>query len=334
MSTAESAGFAHPSATAVALEQPVLINGNAARRTAHWTSRHAVSFVLPAYNEESNIAEAVLSTVSVGRRYCSAFEVIVVDDGSADDTADVVEGFTLHYPEVRLVRHGMNRGYGEALHTGFRAARLDFIFFTDADNQFDMDELPLLLALADNAEVVAGYRKIRADPPMRLLNAWAWNRMVRLLFYVPVRDIDCAFKLFRRSALLNLEIDSRGAMINTEIMVKLARSGCRIVEVGVSHRARTEGTPQGAKLRVIVRAFREVLHMYPWLTTMGPFRGGVIDLTGAGVDATGNANAYLVPAIHDGDDAVGRVHGQLAPNRTNWTNAALNDGRTRHTQMD
>ncbi|MGH9205235.1 MAG: glycosyltransferase family 2 protein, partial [Acidimicrobiales bacterium] len=152
----------------------------------------------------------------------------------------------------------------------FCAARLDYVFFTDADNQFDIEELALLLAWVDRADVVAGFRKVRHAPFMRRLNAWGWNRLVRLLFYVPVRDIDCAFKLFRRTVLERIDIESRGAMINTEIMVKLARGGSAIVEVGVTHFPRTAGSPQGAKLRVIARAMREARKMYPGLSKLVP----------------------------------------------------------------
>jgi glycosyltransferase involved in cell wall biosynthesis len=238
------------------------------RPAAAWVPRHSLSFVLPAYNEEANITTAVETTVAVARRYAPQFEVIVVNDGSADRTAELVRLCAARHPEVRLIQHERNRGYGQALHTGFAAATMDFVFFTDSDNQFDMEELALLLAWADQADVVAGYRKIRKDPPMRRLNAWAWNRLVRALFYVPVRDIDCAFKLFRRQALAEIEIESRGAMINTEIMVKLARRGWNIVEVGVTHLPRTAGSTTGAKPSVILRAFREVFAMYPRLSEL------------------------------------------------------------------
>jgi glycosyltransferase involved in cell wall biosynthesis len=158
---------------------------------------------------------------------------MVVDDGSSDATAQLVDEQAGRDARIRLARHGANRGYGEALRTGFAAAALDYVFFTDADNQFDMDEIPLLLAWADDRDVVAGYRRQRRDPLMRRINAWGWNRLVRMLFYVPVRDIDCAFKLFRRESLAGIAIESRGAMINTEIIVKLARAGRNVVEVGV-----------------------------------------------------------------------------------------------------
>jgi len=232
--------------------------------------RRAISFVLPAYNEEGNIERAIESVVDVARRYCSAFEVIVVDDGSADRTAELVTEAATRYPEVQLARHARNRGYGEALRTGFLRARLDFVFFTDADNQFDMEELALLLPWADRVDVVAGYRRNRQDTAMRRLNAWAWNRLVRVLFYVPVRDIDCAFKLFRRDAVVELDIESVGAMVNTEVMVKLGRTGKTVVEVGVTHLPRTAGTARGAKLSVIAKALTEVWQMYDRLTQLGP----------------------------------------------------------------
>ena len=231
---------------------------------------HAVSFVLPAYNEEENIEKAIADTVSIAARHCSAFEVIVVDDGSSDRTADLVDEATLRHPQVRLVQHTTNLGYGQALRSGFSAARLDFVFYTDADNQFDMNELPLLLAWADRADVVAGFRRNRQDPFMRRANAWAWNRLVRALFYVPVRDIDCAFKLYRRQPLAAVDIESCGAMIDTEIMVKLARRGSAIVEVGVTHLPRTAGTARGAKPAVILRALGEVWRMYPQLSRLAP----------------------------------------------------------------
>jgi glycosyltransferase involved in cell wall biosynthesis len=234
--------------------------------------RHSVSFVLPAYNEEENITKAIEDTVTVAHRHCSEFNVIVVDDGSTDGTAERVDACSARYPQVRLVRHAINLGYGEALRSGFAEATQDFVFYTDADNQFDMGEFPLLLAWADKADVVAGYRRVRHDSAMRRANAWCWNRLVRALFFVPVRDIDCAFKLYRREPLAAIEIESRGAMIDTETIVKLARRGSTIMEVGVTHLPRTAGTARGAKPTVILRALAEVWRMYPQLSRLDPGR--------------------------------------------------------------
>jgi glycosyltransferase involved in cell wall biosynthesis len=259
------------------------------RRLTDRDGHPAVSFVLPAFNEEENISRAIEDTVNVAARHCSDFEIIVVDDGSTDRTAALVKERAVRHPQIRLVQHPINLGYGQALRSGFADAALDFVFYTDSDNQFDMSELPLLLAWADQADVVAGFRRVRHDPFMRRANAWCWNRLVRALFYVPVRDIDCAFKLYRREPLAAIEIQSRGAMIDTEIMVKLARRGSAIVEVGVTHRPRTAGTARGAKVQVILRALGEVWRMYPQLSRIDPGDPPVV---------VEPAEAETVPTLH------------------------------------
>lgn len=220
-----------------------------------------VSIVLPAYNEEANIEQAVRDASLAAARLFAEHEVLVVDDGSADGTARLVESIATRDGRVRLIRHGRNRGYGEALRTGILASRLDYVFFTDADLQFDMAEIERLLPYAGTVDVVAGYRVNRQDTPIRRLMAYGWNVFVRVLFYVPVRDIDCAFKLFDRRVLETIDIESVGAMVNTELMVKLGRRGASVVEVGVHHRPRLAGKARGASPRVIAKAFREVLGM-------------------------------------------------------------------------
>lgn len=220
-----------------------------------------LTIVLPAHNEEANIASAISRAEGVARRLCDDYEILVVDDGSTDLTAALVKEAANADPNIRLVSHETNRGYGEALRTGFSEARLDLVFFTDADNQFDINELERFIPLIDRVDVVAGYRVKRQDPFVRRFFAKGWNVLVRSLFYVPVRDIDCAFKLFRRSVFDRIDLESIGAMVNTELMVKLARSGASVVEVGVTHLPRTAGTSSGADAKVILRAFRELWRM-------------------------------------------------------------------------
>jgi glycosyltransferase involved in cell wall biosynthesis len=221
----------------------------------------SVSMVLPAHNEAENIRQAVAEAQSSAERLFERHELIVVDDGSSDATADIVDEISREDPRVRLIRHAGNRGYGEALRSGFLASQLDYVFFTDADLQFDTNELERFLPYAGTVDVIAGFRKNRQDPPVRRLMARGWNFLVRMLFYVPVRDIDCAFKLFDRRVLESIDIESVGAMVNTELMVKLGRNGCSVVEVGVTHRPRRAGEARGAHPRVIVRAFVELLRM-------------------------------------------------------------------------
>ena len=217
--------------------------------------------VLPAFNEEANLEQAIAEATRVGERLFRRHEIVVVDDGSRDRTAELATAAGERDPRVRLVSHASNRGYGEALRSGFLATELDFVFFTDADLQFDLDELEGFLQYAGTVDVVAGYRMNRQDPLPRRLMAYGWNLLVRVLFYVPVRDIDCAFKLFDRRVLREVEIESVGAMVNTELMVKLGRAGASVVEVGVSHRPRRAGEARGADPRVIATAFREVYRM-------------------------------------------------------------------------
>jgi glycosyltransferase involved in cell wall biosynthesis len=155
-----------------------------------------------------------------------------------------------------------NRGYGAALKSGILAARYDYIFFTDSDGQFDLQELENLIEWAGHYEIVTGYRAKRQDPPHRLINAWGWKTLVRMVLGVKVRDIDCAFKIFQRSVFDRVQIRSVGAMVNTEILAQAKSFGMRIHEVKVSHYPRRAGKPSGANLRVIAKAFRELFRLW------------------------------------------------------------------------
>jgi glycosyltransferase involved in cell wall biosynthesis len=221
----------------------------------------AVSIVLPAYDEEPNIEQAMAEATEVAERLFAEHEIVVVDDGSRDRTGALVRAAGERDERIRLVSHPENRGYGEALRSGFLAAQLDFVFFTDADLQFDLNELEGFLQYAGTVDVVAGYRLNRQDPLQRRLIGYAWNLLVRVLFFVPVRDIDCAFKLFDRQVLHEVHIESVGAMVNTELMVKLGRAGASVVEVGVHHRPRRAGEARGASPQVVLTALREVRRM-------------------------------------------------------------------------
>jgi glycosyltransferase involved in cell wall biosynthesis len=223
-----------------------------------------LSIFFPAYNEEENIAATIKTATRVAEEspYIAAYEIIIVDDGSKDRTAAFARELSNVNPSVRVISHEINKGYGAALKTGLDAARMDYIFFTDADLQFDIVELQNLLVHIPDYDVVVGYRAPRQDPWMRLLNARGWNMLNRLLFGLHIRDIDCAFKIFKRSLIQNLELKSEGAMINAEILIKLKREGVAIKEAPVSHLPRRAGSPTGAKPSVIFRALREMVTLY------------------------------------------------------------------------
>lgn len=219
----------------------------------------SISVVLPAYNEEANIEPMVQAVLQAFRPIADDLEVIVVDDGSHDHTADKVCALAAQFPLiVHLIQHPRNQGYGAALYSGFIAAQKEWVLLTDSDRQFDLSEFDRFLPYMDRADLVAGYRFERRDPLYRRLNGWGWNFLVALLFGYTARDVDCAFKLFRRDVLNHITIRSRGATLSAEFLVRARRAGYRIEEVPVTHLPRTAGSPTGARLHVIVRAFREL----------------------------------------------------------------------------
>ncbi|RIL05484.1 MAG: glycosyltransferase family 2 protein [Proteobacteria bacterium] len=230
--------------------------------------------MFPMFDEQENVGRLLDSALALAPRLNEDFELIVVDDGSRDGGAAVVEAARRRDRRVRLLRHPENRGYGAALRSGLRAARGELVFFSDADLQFDLAELEHLLAHADEFDIVAGFRAPRRDPWARRAIAAGWGALVRAAFGLRVRDIDCAFKLFRRPVLDALPIASIGAFVNTEILVRARRAGFRIQEVPVTHHPRVAGRAKGASPRVVARALLELFTLYRELThpTGAPLR--------------------------------------------------------------
>ncbi len=222
----------------------------------------SLSLVLPAYNEEENIGDVTREALIALPRFTDTFQIVVVDDGSRDRTAEVAEAFARQDARVRVVRHERNRGYGAALVTGFAATDGDYVMFMDADRQFDINDLRLLTPFASDFDIVAGFRMERNDPLHRRVFAETFNVAVRVLFGVHMRDIDCAFKLFRGDLLRSLQLSAPGALINTEIQAKARRQQARVQQVGVHHYPRVAGTPTGGNPRVILRAMRETLVLW------------------------------------------------------------------------
>jgi len=225
----------------------------------------SISAVLPAYNEEAIIERTVRHVADVLRAQASDFEVIVSNDGSRDNTAGVLADLQAREPDLhlRIVSHERNHGYGAALASGFDAARKDLIFMTDGDKQFDVTELnEFLPAMDGQTDMVIGWRRKRADPPMRKLNAYGWKLLVNVLFGYTARDVDCAFKLFRRRVWESMTVHSRGATFSAEFLIKARRLGFHVKELPVSHFPRTAGSPTGARPDVILRAFAELFSLW------------------------------------------------------------------------
>lgn len=234
------------------------------------SGRPELSLVFPVFDEEQSLGPLLDAALALAPRLASDFEIVVVDDGSRDASAQVVAAYTRRHPNVRLLRHAANRGYGAALHAGLRDALGELVFFSDADLQFDLDELAMLLHHARDFDIVAGYREPRRDPLGRRLLAAGWGLLVRRLFDLQVRDIDCAFKVFRRHVLEAIPIASLGAFVNTEMLVRARQAGFRIHQVPVTHRRRRFGRQSGARPRVVLRALLELLSLYRELRPTPP----------------------------------------------------------------
>lgn len=226
----------------------------------------SISAFFPAYNEEGNVGAMVERLRAVLPTISDDYEIIVVNDGSHDRTAEIADGLAAADPHVRVVHHAQNRGYGGALKSGFAASSKAYVFFTDGDGQFDVNEIAQLIPHVPQYDVVIGYRIDRAEGGLRRVNAGAWNWLVRHLFGIPSRDVDCAFKLFDRRVFDVVKPEAEGAMISTEILARAVRGGFRITEVGVHHFPRRHGTPTGANPLVIARAFYELFKLYRRIT--------------------------------------------------------------------
>jgi len=222
----------------------------------------SLSVFFPAYNEEANVERMVLNFNAILPQVADNYEIIIVNDGSKDGTREIADRLVKEDQKVRAVHLEKNQGYGAAVRSGIKACTKEYLFFTDGDGQFDVSQLSLLIPLVSEYDGVIGFRLNRQDPWVRKLNAWAWNRLVRLMFGLKVRDIDCAFKLFHRKVFKVIELESTGAMISTEMLVKIKDKGYRLQEVGVLHSPRLAGKQTGANLRVVLRAFKELFRFH------------------------------------------------------------------------
>jgi glycosyltransferase involved in cell wall biosynthesis len=223
----------------------------------------SISLVLPAYNEADNIEPMVAEAVPALEANANDYEILVVDDGSADGTAAVTRRVMETNPHVRLIQHEVNQGFGAAVFSGFVQAGKEWIFYTDADRQFVLSELERFVPFTDKADLIAGYRAPRRDPFLRVFYGKGWSALCTLLFGYTVRDVDCGFKLFRREMIQELapQISSRGATFSIEWLARAKRAGYRFVELPVTHRPRVAGSQTGANIDVIARAFRELVRV-------------------------------------------------------------------------
>jgi glycosyltransferase involved in cell wall biosynthesis len=222
-----------------------------------------LSCFFPAFNEEANIPRLLDDALATLPQFAERWEAIVVDDGSSDRTAEIARDYAARCPEIRLVQHPKNLGYGHALRSGFAASRGTAVFFTDADLQFRLADITLLLPAFAEADIVVGYRIERRDPWRRLAVARVYHVALRAMFGLRLRDIDCAFKLVDRAVVDKLlgDLESRSAFISPELIIRAQLAGMTIREVGVEHYPRTAGEAKGATPTVIARTIGEMVRL-------------------------------------------------------------------------
>jgi len=215
-------------------------------------------------SDAPSLPALISRTFEVLREHVDDYEVIVVNDGSYDNTADVLEELRQAYaPYMRVITHPENRGYGGALRTGLAAAKKDYVFYTDGDGQYDVGELPAVLALAGPATgLVNGYKLQRQDPRHRIWIGSTYNFCARLLFRIRIRDIDCDYRLMRRALLAKINLVSTSGTICVELVRKLELSGCEVREVGVHHYPRLHGRSQFFRVRSLAITFYQLLRLW------------------------------------------------------------------------
>jgi glycosyltransferase involved in cell wall biosynthesis len=223
----------------------------------------SLSILFPAFNDAGTIGSLVVLARSVARRLTPDFEIVVVNDGSQDYTASLLDELARLVPELRVLHHPVNLGYGAALRSGFKAATKDLLFYTDGDAQFDPREIgSFVQALVPGVDYVNGYREGRADPRLRALLGRPYHRLIRLAFGLRLRDIDCDCRLFRRHVLEQVELSSSNGVMSIELLRKLEERGCRFREVPVRHYPRVYGRSQYYTPRHVLHQYAQVFRLW------------------------------------------------------------------------
>jgi glycosyltransferase involved in cell wall biosynthesis len=223
---------------------------------------NSLSVFFPVYNEEKNLSILIKQALEIIPTVAKKFELIIINDGSQDKSLEVAKKLAQKHPEIKIVSHPVNLGYGAALRSGINAANYEWIFFTDSDLQFDLKQIVDFIPYTKTDQVIIGYRKKRAEGFHRSLNATIFKIYIDLLFRLHVKDIDCAFKLLKADLVKNLRLESSGAFTTSEILYKLKKKRIKFKQLPVDHFPRKYGNSTGANLKVIVKGVWEALALY------------------------------------------------------------------------
>jgi glycosyltransferase involved in cell wall biosynthesis len=252
-----------------------------------------LTLVLPAHNEADNIEAVVSRGLGVLPKVVADLEIVIVNDGSKDSTPEIIDRLAEQDNRVKVVHHLTNLGYGAALQSGFRMASGDLIMFMDADRQFDIADITALVPYVPHFDIVAGYRIDRQDPTYRKLYGKLFGLVVWVLFGVKMRDVDCAFKIYRAELLKEMQLTAPGALINTEMLARARRKGATVAQVGVRHYPRLAGQSSGGSPRVVFRAIGETLRLW---ATLRREETGDADAASR-EDAPGSPRSAIITAV-------------------------------------
>ncbi|MBE2217282.1 MAG: glycosyltransferase family 2 protein [Ignavibacteria bacterium] len=222
----------------------------------------SLSVFFPAYYDENNIDKVVHKAVEVLESLgLKDYEVTIIEDGSPDKTDEVADALADQYPKVKVIHHEQNKGYGATLWEGFTTAKLDYVFYTDGDNQFDLEELRKFVAIIPFSDMVVGYRKKKQYSPYRKLTSFVYNLLLRFVFDIDYIDIDCAFKVFRTDLFKKIKVNTKDAFIDAEIMIRAQLLGYTFTELGVKHLPRVDGVSTAARPSIIFRTIKEIFQL-------------------------------------------------------------------------
>lgn len=230
----------------------------------------SLSLILPVFNEENSIEIVLKEALSFLRKSFKKYEIIIVNDGSSDHSADMIKDIAKDNPHIVVLTHKKNIGYGHAVRTGIRGASLDYIFIMDADGQFKIKDFSLIESFILENDMVIGYRKRRNDPPFRVLLGKIFTWIINHYYRLNYKDINCAFKLMKRISLQVLDLRINGPLINAEILIKAKRDGLKIKETPIPHYPRLHDQATGAKISTISKAIRDFFHLMWVLADKGP----------------------------------------------------------------
>lgn len=260
----------------------------------------SVSAFFPCYNDAGSIVTMVEKVAARLRQITDDFEVIVVDDGSSDDSVARLEAFAAHAPYLQIVRHERNRGYGAALRSGFEAATRDFVFYTDGDGQYDPDEITTLVAgMRDGIGLVNGYKMRRADPAHRVVIGRTYQFVARALFGITLRDVDCDFRLIRGELLRRIPLTFESGAIGVELVRRLQDAGCRMLEAPVHHYPRLHGQSEFFRVRHVINLLADLWRLHRTLRRERRAReAGLIRVEPASqtVGGPGSGNGHVAAA--------------------------------------